>query len=167
MKPRSETRLEPRNLWRSLDPEIEYIGSEDDGTIEAISFFIVKEFKTYLGVPTEWLEKMDKDQISKRLKYVAEYGKQEKRNHAQEIVDSLSEFELWFDKALPDSALEIFVKNTLHSNMFFKRGINYEGQSSKLKIYRLLETEPVEILKDRGEETFRTIFGRILLGGTI
>ena len=154
-------------IWRSLGQGIEYIGSEDDGTIEATSFFIVEEFKTYIGVPTEWLEKMDKDQIYKRLKYVAEYGKQEKRNHAQEIVDSLSEFELWFEKILLDSVLEIFVKNTFRSDMFFERGINDKGKSSELKIYRFIEAKPVEILKDRGEDTFRTIFGRILLGGTI
>ena len=146
-------------IGRLFGTGIEYIGSEDDGTIEATSFFIIEEFKTYIGVSTEWLEKMDKDQISKRLKCAAKYGER-----AQEIVDSLAEFELWFDKILPDSAIESFIANTLHSDFFFKREINDEGSPSGLKIYRFVAPDLVEIFKDRGEETFQMAFGRMLLG---
>lgn len=38
-------------IGRLFGTGIEYIGSEDDGTIEATSFSIVKEFKADLSTP--------------------------------------------------------------------------------------------------------------------
>ena len=162
----TNTQEAKKALCNSMGPEIEYVGQEaEDAAVPKSSFIVVQNnVHVYLMVANDWLETMNEKQVALRLKCVVEYGTRTKRSVAKELLDSLSEFELWFEKTLPDSAIVPFVENSINSNRFFKRNFDDKGHASNLKICGLDETLPVDTFKDRGEETFRKVLGRMILG---
>lgn len=156
---------EKKDFWKSVGLEIEYVGHANEDAADPVTPFIVvkNNVRVYLMAKNAWLETMSEKQVALRLKCVVDYGTRTKRNMAKDLLDSLSEFELWFEKALPDSVLVPFVENAISANRYFKRIFDDQGTATHLKICGLDETIPCETWIDRKDETFRKILGKMLL----
>ena len=161
----TNTQEAKKALRNSMGTEIEYVGQEaEDAAVPKSSFIVVQNnVHVYLMVANDWLETMNEKQVALRLKCVVKYGTETKRNVAKELLDSFSEFELWFDKRLPDSAIAPFSKYSTDSNRFFKREFDDNGVALRLNVCGLDETVPVETWVGRDTETFQKILGKILL----
>lgn len=118
--------------------------------------FMSSKYMVHFKIYREYFEQLTYNMAGSRFECAAVYGARFKRCMTQELIESLAEFELWFERFIPEELVPLFVDNMLSKNLYFRRKRNNNWLPVALIASKLDEFPVGEVISGNDCATFES-----------